>query len=72
MVVRPLQMSLRIGQKVSHRSGGEVGVVVWTWKNDHGDVDTYVAFFGESFPVGEPTEKPYVLRYYDSSLEALD
>lgn len=64
-------MSLIIGQKVRLISTGEVGVVIYTWKDEHGDVDTYVAFFGEAFPDGKPTSRPYILRYYESSLEAL-
>jgi hypothetical protein len=65
-------MSLKIGQKVRLISTREVGVVVWVWKNEHGDADTYVAFFGESFPVGQPSEPPGILRYYESSLERLE
>ena len=64
---------LQIGQKVWHRSTHEVGVVVWLWKsNEYGDVDAYVEFFGKQFPVGVPSEVPYVLRYYESTLEAFD
>lgn len=65
-------MKLRIGQKVRLSSTGEVGIVVWLWKNEYGDTDVYVAFFGMEFPVIEPKEKPYILRYYDSSLEPID
>jgi hypothetical protein len=65
-------MSLRLGQKVKLKFTGEVGVVVWTWKDEHGDDDTYVAFFGESFPTGEPTAVPGILHYFESSLEPLD
>lgn len=65
-------MPLRNGQKVRLTSTGEVGVVVWTWRDEHGDADAYVAFFGEAFPDGAPAEPPYVLRYYESSLEALE
>ncbi len=65
-------MKFRIGQKVRLRSTGEVGIVVWLWENEHGDAEVYAAFFGMEFPVGEPKEKPYVLRYYDSSLEPID
>ena len=61
-------MSLCIGQKVKLIATGEVGVVVWCWSNEHGDTDTYVAFFGNEFPEGAPHEAPYVLRYYESSL----
>jgi hypothetical protein len=65
-------MSLISGQKVKLLSTGEVGVVVWSWKNMDGVVDAYVAFFCETFPGGEPIEKPYILRYYESSLEPLE
>jgi hypothetical protein len=65
-------MIFRIGQKVRLLSTGEVGIVVWNWRNENGDIDVYVAFFGMEFPVDEPEEKPYVLRYYDSSLEPID
>jgi hypothetical protein len=65
-------MKLRVGQRVKHRSTGEVGVVVWVWADKHGDIDAYVAFFGTEFPGGEPEEKPYVLRYYANTLEALE
>jgi hypothetical protein len=65
-------MSLRIGQKVRLKSTGEMGVVVWAWQNEQGDVDTYVAFFGASFPTGEPPRPPGILRYYETSLEPLE
>jgi hypothetical protein len=70
--VKQNHMSLRIGQKVRLRSTGEVGVVVWTWQNVHGDVDAYVAFFGESFPVGKPSQPPGIMRYYERSLEPVE
>ena len=42
----------------------EFGVVVHCWLDDEiGVYDCYVAFFGDKFPVGEPREKPYILRY---------
>jgi hypothetical protein len=65
-------MSLRPGQKVKHISTNEVGVVVCTWANEHGDIDTYVAFLGSEFPSGTPKEKPYVLRYFASSLVPIE
>lgn len=65
-------MELRIGQKVKLDSTKEVGVVVWLWKDEHGDTDAYVAFFGEQFPEGIPETKPYILRYYASSLTLID
>lgn len=61
-------MNLQIGQKVKLLSTGEVGVVVWTWSDNYGDQDAYVAFFGNTFPTDVPEGKPYVLRYAASSL----
>jgi hypothetical protein len=65
---------LKIGQRVKYRGTGkdEVGVVVWTWPDADGDMDTYVAFFGASYPDGEPARSPYILRYYETSLEVID
>lgn len=66
-------MLFQIGQKVRLKHTGEVGIVVWIWQaNEYGDIDTYVAFFGNEFPKDKPTQVPYVIRYYESSLEALD
>jgi hypothetical protein len=61
---------MKIGDKVRLTSTGEVGVVVWMWKNEQDIMDCYVAFFGDTFPEGIP-EQPYVLRYYESSLEVI-
>jgi hypothetical protein len=63
---------LHPGQRVKHRGTGEVGVVVCAWRDASGDVDAYVAFLGQAFPEGEPSNKPYLLRYYESSLEVLE
>jgi hypothetical protein len=42
----------------------EYGVVVHCWKDEAvGFFDCYVAFFGDAIPSGQPSEKPYVLRY---------
>ena len=65
------------GQKVRLRSTGEVGIVVWTWQNEQDDTDVYVAFFGNEFPQSKYDgstcpKKPYILRYYESSLERID
>ena len=66
-------MPIRIGQRVRLCSTGEVGVVVWLWHSEEIDAtDTYVAFFGDQFPTGAPSEKPYVLRYAASSLVPYD
>jgi hypothetical protein len=62
---------LHPGQRVKHRDTGEVGIVVHAWKDADGTIDAYVAFFGEEFPEGAPAEKPYVLRYLESTLEVL-
>jgi hypothetical protein len=62
---------LHPGQRVKHRGTGEVGIVVHAWADAAGDTDAYVAFFGEEFPEGAPEAKPYVLRYFESSLEVL-
>lgn len=68
---------LRPGRRVIHRSTGEKGVVVATWAIDPADpsagLDCWVAFFGQEWPTGdaEPA-KPYVLRYYDTSLAPAD
>jgi len=64
-------IGLTIGDAVRHRDTGEVGIIVWMRSSDDGAADTYVAFFGDSFPVDDPKEKPYVLRYYSTSLEKI-
>jgi hypothetical protein len=47
----------------------EYGVVVHCWHEESiAAYDCYVAFFGDSFPSGMPTQKPYVLRYAATSL----
>lgn len=51
----------------------EVGIVVHIYYNEEVQTrDAYIAFFGDSFPEGKPTEKPYVLRYFVSSLELIE
>jgi hypothetical protein len=48
----------------------EYGVVVHCWLNDEIRMyDCLVLFFGEDFPVGEPIEEPYLLRYGATSLD---
>lgn len=74
------QSEIKVGSKVRLRSNHgtdeeqvEVGVVVHIWLSENGvDDDAYIAFFGESFPEGAPTEKPYILRYYVGSLELIE
>ncbi len=62
---------MKPGDKVIYRGGmkPEYGMVVHVYVDEHGDEDCYVAFFGNEFPEGAPSTKPYVLRYYASSLE---
>lgn len=64
---------LKIGQQVKYLGTDveEVGVVVWAWLDEHGDEEAYVAFFGASFPANEPSNIPYILRYYATSLETI-
>ena len=51
----------------------EYGVIVHAWWDDEFQaIDCYVAFFGLEVPVGKPAEKPYVLRYFLSSLTFVD
>ncbi len=63
----------RVVRRSSDDRGGvaeEKGVVLCTWLNDQGIYDCYVAFFGDEWPrPDQQPEKPYVLRYYDASLE---
>lgn len=48
----------------------ECGVVVHCWYDSEMCVfDYYVAFFGSAFPEGKPDRIPYVLRYFETSLE---
>ena len=62
---------IRVGDRVLLKSTGEVRVVIWVWEDD-GAKDCYVAFFGNSFPDGKPSESPYVLQYFTSSLERFE
>lgn len=51
----------------------ELGIVVHCWLD--GEIaayDCYVAFFGDEFPSGRPSEKPYILRYAAVSLVEVD
>lgn len=65
-------MKFQMGQKVKLKSTQEVGIILCIWENEQGDADTYVAFFGEKFPEGEPEKKPYVLHSYESSLVSME
>ena len=62
-----------IGSRVRHKTTGECGVVVHSWYDSSLMAnDYYIAFFGKKYPDGKPERVPYVLRYLDSSLEAVD
>lgn len=51
----------------------EYGMVVHCWRDDKVDgYDCYVAFFGGDFPTSKPCEKPYILRYYSSTLATVE
>lgn len=71
---------IQVGSRVRLRSNigtedeeVEVGVVIHICLSDNTyDEDAYIAFFGETFPEGPPTTKPYILRYYVASLELID
>ena len=64
---------LKSGDKVVYCGSGEseYGIVIYTWRNNHGDQDCHVAFYGRAFPDGDPGMVPYVLRYYAASLKRL-
>ncbi len=69
----PPEPPISVGDKVRRPSSGEVGIVIHTWPNDEMQcTDCYVAFFGQTFPVGKPHEIPYVLRYLATSLELVE
>ena len=60
---------LRPGDRVLLKATGERGVVVCTWDDD-GITDCYVAFFGHEWPaIDRQPDRPYVLRYFSTSLE---
>lgn len=64
---------VRLGSLDNDEATPEYRVVVHCWLNKPiGFYDCYVAFFGGSFPTGEPREKPYILRYASTSLTLLD
>jgi len=68
---------MKVGTKVRRKNSGEVGVILHTWQcTEPGfeeDIDCYVAFYGDSFPdKGKSCKKPYVLRYFCSSLEVVN
>ncbi len=57
----------------NHLDGSwEDGVVVHCWFDaEIGFHDCYVAFFGDAIPDGQPSERPYILRYAATSLTVL-
>lgn len=66
---------LEAGTPVVYSGTGvdEHGVVVHCWTDDETNLyDCYVAFFGIAVPEGKPERKPYVLRYFASSLRVVD
>ena len=72
-----LDRYIRPGSKVRYdgldEGGPEYGIIIHCWYDDElSGYDCYVAFFGSKLPSGKPGEKPYVLRYYASSLTMID
>ena len=65
---------IEVGNRVRLESTGECGIVLHTWRNDVGDVDCYVAFFGDEFPRRDEqlARIPYVLRYGAVSLRFVE
>ena len=62
-------MIFELGTKVRLISTGEAGIVIHSWKNRALEaIDCHIAFYGKEFPVAEPEDPPYVLRYLESSL----
>ncbi len=67
-----MPVSYYVGQYVKLSSTGEVGVMVCIWIDPVTEAeDAYIAFFGEELPKGRPIEKPYILRYFTSSLQPM-
>jgi len=68
---------LPAGTKVRYdglvKGGPEFGVVIHCWiSEEFNGYDFLAAFFGNEFPSGEPTDKPYVLRYAAVSLTVVN
>lgn len=56
-----------------NQGGSEYGVVVHCWLDEEIQAhDCYVAFFGNTKPIGRPQKKPYILRYASLSLTVLN
>lgn len=67
------RVCLESGLNDAGEEAPEYGVVIHCWRIEELDAyDCYVAFFGSEFPTGEPNEKPYILRYYTSTLETVE
>ncbi len=66
---------LKPGTRVILRQSEERGIVLHTWIDPETlDNDCYVAFFGKQWPEEQQyiqPNKPYVLRYFESSLEVV-
>ncbi len=64
-----VKLTFSPGDRVLLDSSGECGIVVHTWACEEFDEDCYVAFFGDRFPLAdEAPSKPYILRYFATSL----
>jgi len=61
-----MEKDIKVGDWVFYDCNGnlETGIVVKIWEDENGDLDSYVCFVPER-------GKPYVLRYYLSSLEKI-
>jgi len=72
MCVAGQEMELKRGTTVKLITTGGIGVIVHTWfDNEMGATDCHVAFYGKTFPSDKPSEPPYVLRCFSSSLEII-
>jgi hypothetical protein len=66
---------MNAGDRIIFRGSGqpEAGIVLYSWLDENGDEDCYVALFGQpTFPTGPLIVKPMVLRYFAVSLELVD
>lgn len=69
------KVCLENGLNDAGEEASEYGVVVHCWRHEelgYGFYDCYVAFFGGTFPSGEPADKPYILRYAASTLATIE
>jgi hypothetical protein len=66
----PAGTRVRLDNQLNGKS--EFGVVVHCWMDEEVRAyDCYIAFFGDSFPTGQPEQKPYVLRYFSKTLKVV-